>query len=133
MGLLNRILKRQCFPVSGDDGLYVRAWKFGDLDTSKTVTDNGNWYLLGQCLTEPDGTPVFTRGDDEDPSAFASRVKTELEKIGFDILAFRRVFAAIDKVSTTEPEDLKKNTPTTQKPDSREPSASVSDGGTGGT
>lgn len=118
MKLLSRIRKRSHFPVETDDGtLYVRPWKYSEHDRLRQLDAHlQQWFMMGVCLVDDEGNPEFTKATDESDAEFAARVKKELDEIDFDLIVIKQVDAAIAKIISCDPEDLKKSFSMTQKP-----------------
>lgn len=111
MGLLDKKFKREKYPVPELEDVFVRPMKDSEARMQKGLKDNDAkvWFSMGVCLVDENRNPLFVKASDEAPEAFADRVREELDAADFDFLMMSKVCHAISKVSSYNPEDLRKN------------------------
>ena len=111
MSLLTKKFKREHFPVPETEGLFVRPLKNSENGRAAALTDDmdKSWFIIGIVLTDSDGSPLFSKSQGETDQVFADRVRTELDEADFDSLLMSKVYHSIGKVSTYNPETIRKN------------------------
>lgn len=110
MSMLAKKFKREHFPVAGSDELFVRPMKDSESKRQKLLSDDELkvWFAFGICLTDFNGTPLFTKTGQTDEQ-FANDVRVALDQLDFDFLAMSKVCEAIATVSKYNPENMRKN------------------------
>ena len=111
MSLLAKKFKREHFPVPEADGLFVRPLKNSENRRGAALADDADkvWFTIGIAMTDEQGSPLFVKSPEETDPQFAVRVKSELDEADFDGLMFLKVCNAIGKVSTYNPDTIRKN------------------------
>ena len=111
MSLLSKKFKREHFPVSEADGLFVRPSKHSEQQRALEIPEEADkiYFTFGITMTDEQGSPLFVKSPDETDQQFAVRVKLELDDADFDGLMFLKVCNAIGKIQRYEPETIQKN------------------------
>jgi len=111
MSLLAKKFKREHFPVPEAEGLFVRPLKNSENRRGAALVDDADkvWFTIGIVLTDAEGSPLFAKSPEETDQQFADRVRIELDEADFDNLLMSKVCDSIGKVSTYNPETIRKN------------------------
>ena len=111
MSLLSKKFKREHFPVPEAEGLFVRPLKNSENRRGAALADDADkvWFTIGIVLTDSEGSTLFAKLPEETDQQFADRVKTELDEADFDNLLMSKVCDSIGKVSTYNPDTIRKN------------------------
>ncbi len=112
MGLLNKIHKRQCFPVKMEDGeiFYVRPMRNDEVRRAsaldRTLQDA---FIVGKAVVNEACQPEAVQESDETDAVFAERIITAMAEHDIDGLVVARVIAEVSKIMRYNPDSILKN------------------------
>ncbi len=118
-GLLEKVNNRRCFPVElSDRKIYVRSMRSDEIRRmNKLDNDDRTMFFIGKCLVYENGTLEIPQKSDESDKDFSERVSEAMAKADVDMLTIGEISTAIGKVGEVNPDDLRKNSSTTESGD----------------
>ncbi len=115
-GLLEKVNKRRCFPVKLEDReIFVRAMRSDEIARMNQLeSDARTMFFIGKCLVYANGIPEIPQKGNESDIDFSNRVSEAMAAADVDMLTIGEISQAIGRVGQVNPEDLRKNSSTTE-------------------